>query len=94
MLTLTRERGSYVSVQRDGEEIARYSLSEDGEYPLNGGTNLLVIEGGEAYMKDADCPDRVCVGTGRIGYAGQSIICLPNRLSVTVVGEEGVDLVS
>ena len=93
-LALTREPGGEVKVEIDGVEVARYSLSENGEYKLGDG-NLLVIEGGEAYMRDADCPDRTCVKSGRVSSGGQTIICLPNRIAVTVVPTSGEpDLVS
>lgn len=98
LLTLTRREGAFAEVEIDGESVARYALATDGEYTLNGGTNVLVIEGGEAYLTYADCPDLVCVKTGRIRYVGESIVCLPNRLSVVIRGEDadggGVDLVS
>ena len=96
ILTLTRREGAYAEVEIDGEVVARYALHTDREYVLNGGTNVLVIEGGEAYLTYADCPDLVCVKTGRVRYVGESIVCLPNRLSVVIRGEDagGVDLVS
>lgn len=79
----------------DGVEVCRYSLSENGTYPLNGGTNILCIEDGVAFLTDADCPDRLCVLQGKISKTGQVIACKPNRLTVTVYGadEGGVDLV-
>ncbi len=93
---LTRRNGERVVVEINGVKAAEYSLNEDGEYSLNGGTNLLVIEKGEAYLVYADCPDKTCVKTGRIKYAGQSIVCLPNKLTVVVRGDSAdrVDLVS
>ena len=94
-LALTRREGGVAVVEIDGVEIASYALAVDGEYSLNGGTNILVIEDGCAYLTYADCPDRTCVRTGKIRYVGESIVCLPNRLSVTVRGDgDGVDLVS
>lgn len=94
--TLTRREGGYVEVEQSGQIVATYSLSIDGEYSLNGGTNILVIEGGAAYLKDANCPDKTCVKTGKIHYVNQSIICLPNEISITVRGnsDDGVDIVS
>ena len=94
--TLTRRDGGYVEIEKSGQVIASYSLSINAEYELNGGTNILVIENGEAYLKDANCPDKTCVKTGRIRYVGQSIICLPNEISITVRGNSdgGVDFVS
>ncbi len=76
--------GDTVSVSVDGEMVGEYSLLEDGIYPLNDGTNILVIECGEAYLKDATCPDRICVNRGKISHVGESIICLPNKVVVTV----------
>lgn len=89
---LTRGEGASVVVEINGEKAAEYSLASEGEFALNGGTNILVIKNGEAYLTYADCPDKVCVHTGKIKYVGQSIVCLPNRLSVTVIGDSGVDL--
>lgn len=91
----TRTEGGAVVVRVDGIETERHALSESGTYPLNGGSNILVIGDGQAWLSDANCPDLLCVRQGKIRYTGQSIICLPNRLTVTVEGGEsdGVDFV-
>lgn len=88
IMRLTREDGAYAVVSIDGEDIGRYSLSVDGEFSLNGGSNVLVISEGRAYMKDADCPDKVCVHSGKISYVGERILCLPNKIEVYVVGSD------
>ena len=77
----------YVVVRVDGEEVCRYLLSEEGEYSLNGGSNILVISDGKAYVSSADCPDKVCVRTGKISLSGERIVCLPNRVEIFVEGE-------
>ncbi len=83
----------YVSVEVDGRETARYNLSQDGIYELNGGTNTLCIENGEAYLIQADCPDKLCVNMGKVGVM-KPIVCLPNRLTVTLhIDKADVDLV-
>ena len=94
-LNAGREEGGEVVVRIDGAETERHSLSVDGVFPLNGGSNILVIEGGQAWISEADCPDHICVRQGKVRYTGQVITCLPNRLTVTVEGGEsnGVDLV-
>jgi hypothetical protein len=51
-------------------------------------TNVLVIQDGYAYMKEADCPDGLCIHQGRIHKAGQSIVCLPNRVVVTIESDD------
>lgn len=96
VLSLTKKDGDYVVVKVDGNEVARYSLTQDGEYSLNGGTNVLRIENGKAYLVSANCPDHLCVKQGKIDQSGETITCLPNRLTVTVYSQtEGeVELVS
>ena len=96
LLAVTRggkaESGAYVVVYVDGEESARYPLSKNGSYSLNGGTNTLVIEDGWAWMSDAQCPDKICVSMGRIRNSSGVIVCLPNRLYVTVEGADDPDV--
>ena len=88
ILGALRTVGGEVVVRVDGVETERHALTEDGTYPLNGGSNILVIGEGQAWLIEAKCPDLLCVRQGKIRYTGQSIICLPNRLTVTVEGGE------
>ena len=88
VLEIGRASGKEVIVRVDGQEQGRYSLSAEGHYELNGGTNVLCIEDGKAYMESANCPDKVCIRRGTVSRTGETIICLPNKLTVTVEGGE------
>lgn len=92
VVNLLKEDGAYVIVRVDGQEVARYSLAENGQYELNGGTNILRIENGKAFLTDANCPDHLCVKQGKIDESGETITCLPNRLTVTVYSSEKSDV--
>jgi hypothetical protein len=95
IVQMLSEDGAYVSVRIDGKEVATYSLSIDGEYALNGGTNILKIENGEAWMLDANCPTRGqtrCTAQGKISKTTESITCEPNKLVVIVRGGEMPDV--
>ena len=95
VVNCTKKTGAQVDVEINGKYVTSYSLANDGEWALNGGTNILVIKDGYAYLTYADCPDHTCVKTGKIKYAGQSIICLPNKVAIIVREKDsGVDLVS
>ena len=93
---LDKEDGAIAVVEVNGVTVGSYPLSVDGVFPLNGGTNVLIIEEGTARLVESQCPDHTCERTGRVRYVGQTIVCLPNRLSVTVTGDaqNGVDFVS
>ena len=88
--------GAVAVVRIKGETVEAHPLSESGTYPLNGGTNVLVIENGDAWICEADCPDKRCMQQGKIHYTGQCLTCLPNKLTVTVEGgeDDGIDFVS
>ncbi len=84
----------WVVVSRDGIVEERLSLSEDARLLLrdaSGNENLLVIEGGSVRLEDADCPDRLCVRQGAIRRSGESIICLPHKLVITIEGRTETD---
>ena len=80
--------GSSVVVEVDGKTVASYPLDTDGVFVLNGGTNTLEIKDGKARISDADCPNMQCVRQGWISRGGQSIVCLPNKLIVTVTSSD------
>lgn len=79
----SHKAGGYVYVEQDGIAIGEYPLNEDAEIRFEspgGGYNTLVIKDGKADITSASCPDGICVKHRRIGYEGESIVCLPNRL--------------
>ena len=78
---------AYVVIEINGEEIGRYSLNENRELELetyNGGSNIVVIKDNEVTVTEASCPDKICVNHKAIKYNGETIICLPNRMMVTI----------
>lgn len=84
-----------VKVSVDGEVFGQYPLEENQTIEINE-TNRLEITDGRANMIWADCPDKLCVHQKAISRDGESIICLPNKVVVSIVGgEEGeVDAVT
>ena len=94
---LSRESGARVSVTVAGEELCTLPLDEDTSLVIGEGErqNTLVISGGEAWISEASCPDHVCVRSGHVSFDGQTIVCLPHKLVITVVGgeESGLDVV-
>ena len=98
ILLLTRafsQEGAVAVVSQDGSVIMRIPLSESSEQIVesqNGGYNKIVVSDGKVSVTEASCPDGICVSHRAINRTGESIICLPNRLSVYVLkGEDGID---
>ncbi len=93
---LFRGEGDKVVVTVDGKEFGTYSLAEDVTVEIRTGEqkeelNLLVIKDGQAYVETATCPDGICAGHKPIKREGESIVCLPHKVVITVYATEEKD---
>ncbi len=88
-MTRPGEQGGYAVVTIDGQEVGRFALSQDREITFGEESyNTLCVSDGMVSITDANCGDHTCVRTGRISREGESIVCLPHKLTVTIVGGE------
>lgn len=87
LVQTNREEGAVVCVKIGPKLVGKYSLDVDGEYTINGGTNVIRIEDGMVRMIHADCPDKTCIAKGRIYLEGDDITCLPNEVRVYIIGD-------
>lgn len=84
-----KRQGVFAVVYVSGKEAARLELSQDAEMTFtsdDGGHNCVVVRGGAVSVTEADCPDLICKRHAPISQVGESIICLPHRLVVTIEG--------
>lgn len=53
---------------------------------------MLYGDGGIAFI-ESDCPDKICVKSGKLSKAGQYAACVPNRIYIKIVsaGEDETD---
>ncbi|MDE7422441.1 MAG: NusG domain II-containing protein [Lachnospiraceae bacterium] len=81
--------GNQIFVQVDGEHVQTFWQEEEVTYRIksDNGENVLRISDGKVWLTEADCPDKICVNTGKIQYLGQSIICLPHKVVVEIKEE-------
>lgn len=88
---LVKKDGNVVEVSINGQVYKTLPLSINTELQIDGnevdGYNVLVIENGYAYMKDADCSDKICVHQGKISKVGETIVCLPHKVVAEIKGE-------
>lgn len=95
-LFVFRGRGDTVTVTVDGKPYGTYALSQNISEDIYTGENgqhhnRLVIQDGKAYMEAATCPDGICVAHSRIFRDGESIVCLPHRVVITVTTHRNTD---
>lgn len=88
----TRVEGNRVVVKINGVETQSYSLSENTEFEIktgknNSNYNIVVIENGKVRVTEADCPDGICEDYSPISYVGETIICLPHKVVIEIIGD-------
>lgn len=91
-LFVFRGTGDTVKVTVDGELYGVYSLKQDIIEDIHTGAdgsqlNRLIISDGKAYVEAATCPDGICAAHRPIFRDGESIVCLPHRVVITVATE-------
>ena len=81
------DQGKYVQVEIDGNIVETIELNNDFEkqYNFDGDTNTLTIADGKASVTQANCRDGICVNHMPISRSGESIICLPHKVVITIV---------
>ena len=74
-----------------GERVLSFAVPEQGQqhYEISFARGNAVIEVHEGRVRiqplpSEICPLGICWGTGWIGRAGQTIVCLPNRIVITL----------
>lgn len=55
-------------------------------------SNIIEIKNKQVCMRQADCPDKLCVMTGQIAKSGQQIVCLPHKIIVKISGMNDNDI--
>ena len=94
IMHLTRsETGNQIQITVDGTVYGTYSLAKDQviEVEENDFYNRIRIQDGEVYMEEANCPDGYCEDQGKISGRTQTIVCLPHKLVVEVLDEDGLE---
>lgn len=87
-----------LSVYVDGKLTRSVDLKASQEHELEVasefGCNKIIIQGGRARVAESTCENKLEIKAGEIYKAGQSLICIPNRLVVIIEGKDEYDAVT
>ncbi len=82
----------YVEITSQGQHVESLDLSRDGVYTVklsDGNYNVLTVKDGKIAVTEATCPDHYCMNRGFLN-SGTDIVCLPNRLVISFLGDMAV----
>ncbi len=77
------EEQLFVEIYEKNVLIKRIPLSEVGSV-IELEHAAVEIDGGEAFFRHSDCPDKVCLHSGKISKNGQMLACVPNEIVVQI----------
>lgn len=90
LMSFSASTGSTVIVELKDLPVYKGNLAENRKVTIKGthGDVRIQIRDGKVAVVFAECPNKVCVRTGWRSRSGESIICVPNRVIVRILGEE------
>lgn len=91
--------GSYdtAQIKVNGSLYQEVDLSEDQLIPIQNEYDCVIeVKDHDIRFLSSTCPNQTCVHSGFIAHTTQSAVCIPNRVSIQVITEEGeqIDVIS
>ena len=82
------EHASKLTIRQGKQVIGTYDLNQTRELHIQGplGESIIAINNGQARFKQSPCSSQYCVHQGWLSHAGQVAICLPNQVSLQLMG--------
>lgn len=87
----------YLSIQINGKETQKIKLTGNTkiyEIPIeqeHGEINIVEVNNETVKMREANCPDQLCVYYKPISKDGETIICLPHKLVLQIKGGNSIE---
>ena len=87
---LRNDEADTVVIYVDGKIEKKLDLNKNQEYKVNvdNGYNIIRIKDKKVRIKESDCSNQTCVNMGTISKDGQTLICLPHKVEVTIVSDD------
>ena len=82
------EPAAKLQIRRGDKIEAIYSLDQTRTIDIQGpiGVTRIEIKHGQARFVSSPCPNQYCVHQGWLSHQGQAAICLPNQVSLELLG--------
>lgn len=89
---LQRPTGGTAVIEQDGKTLHRIAFASLSETEtLSVGDTVIEVGPEGARFVTSPCPDQVCVRAGLCSRAGDTAVCLPQRVSIRITGDGGAD---
>ena len=89
------QHGDIVQVSVDGLTVKTFPLNQNTSYTIRtkaNEENILEIKDGYARITTANCPDKLCVHQRKISKQGETLVCLPHKVVVSIISSKKATL--
>ena len=89
------QHGDIVQVSVDGSVVKTFPLNQNTSYTIQTEAekeNILEIKDGYARITTANCPDKLCVHQRKISKQGETLVCLPHKVVVSIISSKKATL--
>lgn len=80
---------SLANIYYESKLVKTVDLSEKKDYTFRPEQNdhvlIHVYSDGSIAFEESDCPDKVCIHSGKLNTVGESAACLPNKIVIKIV---------
>jgi hypothetical protein len=84
--------GKYAEIYYRSELVKTVDLTtgEEGRFFLEQAPQVVfqLYKDGSIAFVQSDCPDKICVMSGRLHRVGEYAACIPNRIYIKILSEE------
>lgn len=84
-----------LSFRIEGDSVRILYEGKNSDYPLHIDREIvladkltIVISDSKVYVKESDCPDKVCMHSGVIARANQTIVCAPFGIVIKIISSK------
>lgn len=86
----SNEHAAKVQIRLGDKVYATYSLNQQRDVHVHGpiGNTIIHIAHGKVRFSQSPCHNQYCVHQGWLSHSGQAAICLPNQVSLELIGDE------
>jgi hypothetical protein len=83
-------QGQYLKIQKNDEVLGIYSLNQTDIHTVHNliGDSEIIIENGKARFSKSPCKKQYCIHQGWINKINQIVICMPNQISISIIGDK------
>lgn len=89
------QSGDTVQISVDGTAVKTFPLNRNTVYSIpakEDEENILEIKDGCARITTANCPDKLCVRQKKISRQGETLVCLPHKVVVSIISSKKATL--